>query len=302
MHFTKMQGCGNDFVVLDGRDVEIGSMQERVMADFTRRLCNRHFGIGADGVLILREGRLVRFAMEIRNADGSRAQICGNGLRCMGKWLWDRGLAGSRSIPLECDGQTREVEALEGETAWLGEKEALNLRVDMGIPKLEGKPRRVLGWTVNQVSMGNPHAVVLLDEENPTPAGKGAGEELLRGEEVWPVRTAGPLLEGAKDFPEGTNVEFVRVLDRGRIALRVWERGAGETMACGSGACAAAAVCMQKGLTDEKITVTLLGGMLWISRDKVTGRFFMTGPAVTVFEGEIRNYAGREEKNHGKIK
>ena len=298
MHFTKMQGCGNDFVILEER--EVLTRRER-RGELARSLCDRRFSIGADGVLILKTGMRELFEMEVYNADGSQAEVCGNGLRCAAAWLWTRGLAGERKFHIACSGAVKTVEVLENTDAVIPCGEAplsenatqgLMIRAEMGAaifpdwtkqgarkaPEenagekdlMGGAGQIVLGWKVHCVSMGNPHAVVLLRED-----------------EDWPVKEAGPLLSRAEEFPNGTNVEFVKVLGRGRIAMRVWERGAGETLACGSGACAAAAVCMQKGLTDEEITVTLLGGTLLVSRIVPTGSLFLTGPAVTSYEGEI---------------
>ncbi len=295
MRFTKMQGCGNDFVILE--ESEIRSRRER-RSELVKSLCDRRFGIGADGVLVLKAGAQELFEMEVYNADGSQAEICGNGLRCATGWLWTKGLVKERRFRIACSGAVKTVEVLEdagaviscGETLMPADqaRQSLMIRAEMGAAVFSGAAtkrsrsgqgeddlmeeaeRIVLGWKVHCVSMGNPHAVVLLQED-----------------EDWPVEEAGPRISRAEEFPGGTNVEFVKVLGRGRIAMRVWERGVGETLACGSGACAAAAVCMQKGLTDEKITVTLLGGTLLVSREGPSGSIFMTGPAAVTFEGEI---------------
>ena len=259
MHFTKMQGCGNDYVVLEARNL---SAVEGERGELAKKLCDRHYGIGSDGLLILQEGRRARLEMEMYNPDGSRAEMCGNGIRCAGKYFWEQGWTAEKRFLVECMERLVTVEYLKGEGR------LAQLSADMGQAWFEEK--MVQGWKLYRVSMGNPHAVVLLED----------GED-------WPTLTAGPLLERAKEFPEGTNVEFVRVKDREHIEMRVWERGAGETLACGTGACAAAAVCIQKGLTDEKITVTLLGGELLVQRHPSTGHLTLTGPAETVFEGDI---------------
>ncbi|MBE5862468.1 MAG: diaminopimelate epimerase [Lachnospiraceae bacterium] len=259
MHFTKMQGCGNDYVVLDGRSI---SAMGGERGELAKKLCNRHYGIGSDGLLILQEGRRARLEMEMYNPDGSRAEMCGNGIRCAGKYFWEQGWTAEKRFLVECMERLVTVEYLKGEGR------LARLSADMGQAWFEEK--MVQGWKLYRVSMGNPHAVVLLEE----------GDD-------WPTQTAGPLLERAEEFPEGTNVEFVNVKDREHIEMRVWERGVGETLACGTGACAAAAVCMQKGLTDEEITVTLLGGELLVQRHPSTGRLILTGPAETVFEGEV---------------
>ena len=312
MHFTKMQGCGNDYVVLDGRSIS-GMGEER--GELAKALCDRHYGIGADGLLILQEGRRARLEMEMYNPDGSRAEMCGNGIRCAGKYFWEHGWTTERRFLVECMERLVTVEYLKGEgrqaqlsadvgQAWfeavkieeenkqnVAEKKRANgmLVKETQWEILRGrrdiKERTVQGWRLYHVSMGNPHAIVLLEEGEAWPT--QTAESLWERGEEWPTQTAGPLLERAEEFPEGTNVEFVKVKDRKRIELRVWERGVGETLACGTGACAAAAVCMQKDLTDEKITVTLLGGELLVQRHPSTGRLTLTGPAETVFEGEI---------------
>lgn len=277
MQFTKMHGLGNDYVVLDGRGTSLSQGQR---SDLARRLCDRHFGIGADGLLILREGRLAQFEMEMYNPDGSRGESCGNGLRCAGKYLWDKSWTREESFQVETMGAVKTLERLKSarsvypnESFW---------RVGMGAAMMGESCRIRLGEGVEmmgtgdvaafRVSMGNPHAVIFPEAGEP-------GE--------WKVGTLGPAVEHAKEFPNRVNAEFVRVLSRREIVMRVWERGAGETLACGTGACAAAAVCMQKDLTDEEITVTLLGGEVLVSKDGHSGEFFLTGPAETVFEGEL---------------
>ena len=277
MLFSKMQACGNDFIVLD----EEGLGEATGKALLAQRLCDRHYGIGGDGLLILRRNTADKIDMEIYNADGSRAEICGNGIRIAAKYAWDHGWVDVEKLYVECDGGLKIAERVmeNGQTEMVC--------VDMGIPLLESQggdgtkwplesacsrlPVKIVnGWKAFCVSMGNPHAVII-----------------LRQNDAWPTLAVGPMLEKAKEFPNGTNVEFVKVLDRSQISLRIWERGVGETLSCGSGACAAAAVCMQKGLTDDEITVTLLGGKLKVSRAPSTGRFFLTGPAITVFEGNV---------------
>ena len=331
MQFTKMHGCGNDYVVVDGRG---GRLNARERGELARRLCARRFGVGADGLLILQVGSRAEFEMEMYNPDGSRGESCGNGLRCAAKYLRDRGWTDERQFTVETMGAVKVLEEVEvsamgpggrlaggtvmgpggrlaggtamrpggrlaggtamgpggrlaGGTAmrrdsrFMGQGDVSFWRVNMGIPVFGsadakgnqgGWRKRLQGLKAYCVSMGNPHAVIFMEGE--------AGE--------WPVTTLGPKLERDESFPGRTNVEFVRVLDRKRVEMRVWERGAGETLACGTGACAAAAVCMQKHLTDDEITVTLLGGELMILRKEDTGEIFLTGPAETVFEGELR--------------
>lgn len=278
MQFTKMHGLGNDYVVLDGRGMALDKGQR---SDLAKRLCDRHFGIGADGLLILKVGKQAQFEMEMYNPDGSRGESCGNGLRCAGKYLWDKEWTKEDSFQVETMGVVKSLERLKcmrtvyaNESFW---------RVGMGTAKMGESRKLKLGdgcgktgmddVMAYRVSMGNPHAVIFPEAGEP-------GE--------WRVGTLGPAVENAKAFPNRTNVEFVRVRSRNEIVMRVWERGVGETLACGTGACAAAAICMQKDLTDEEITVKLLGGEMIVSKDGLTGGFFLAGPAVTVFEGEIR--------------
>ncbi len=273
MHFTKMQGCGNDYVFVDGEREKIP--RER-RGDLARRISDRHYGVGSDGLILILPGRQAPFKMEMYNADGSRAEMCGNGIRCVAKYVYDRGMIQAREFGIESGGQVRSVKILEGEEMPLsllpekaaqGGRESL-VRVNMGRPVL-GAETVIYSRKLFRVSMGNPHAVVLLEDQEP-----------------WTVEKEGPVLENAPCFPDRTNVEFVRVQNREEIQMRVWERGTGETLACGSGACAAAAVCMQKGLTDREITVKLLGGELRIAWEREDGDLFLTGPAVTVFQGE----------------
>ena len=281
MKFTKMQGCGNDYVVMDARQPELEGRRRGEMA---RALCDRHYGIGADGLLLLKEGKVAPFEMEMYNPDGSRGESCGNGLRCAGKYLWEKGWTRADRFGIETMGSVKRLERLET-CRWMPDVGEESLwRVDVGeavfpekglslIIKTKGLPRGVNGsWEVHPVSVGNPHAVLFMEKGEP-------GE--------WPVDALGPAIENAGQFPGRTNVEFVKVTGRGEIIMRVWERGAGETLSCGTGACAAAAVCMQKHLTDDEITVKLLGGELIVSKEECTGRFLLTGPAVTTFEGEI---------------
>lgn len=280
MRFTKLQGCGNDYVALDGRGMALGDEGRGQLA---KRICDRHYGIGADGLLILKTGQLATFEMEMYNPDGTRGESCGNGLRCVGKFLYDNGWTTQKRFEVETMGSVKRLEMLET-GRWISGKGAETVwRVDMGsarpfpddIPVTVGDGPVMVGdlpVKVHPVSVGNPHAVFFPQEVEPM---------------EWPVAKLGPLIETAKCFPQGANVEFVKVMDRKRIVMRTWERGAGETLSCGTGACAAAAVCMQKDLTDEEITVTLLGGDLLVSKEKPDGHLFLTGPAVTVFEGEI---------------
>lgn len=273
MRFTKMQGCGNDYVFVDGEREKIPRERRGGLA---RRISDRHCGVGADGLILILPGRQAPFEMEMYNADGSRAEMCGNGIRCVAKYVYDRGMIQEREFGIESGGQVKSVKILTEEEMPLsllpekaaqGGRESL-VRVNMGRPVLGGETV-IYSRKLFRVSMGNPHAVVLLEDQEP-----------------WTVEKEGPILENAPCFPDRTNVEFVRLRGREEIQMRVWERGTGETLACGSGACAAAAVCMQKGLTDREITVKLLGGELRIAWEREDGDLFLIGPAVTVFQGE----------------
>lgn len=281
--FTKMHGLGNDFVLIDCRDKAV-SDQLSAIRDVSKRLCHRRFGIGADQVLLLYPSTLADFKMMIFNADGSEVEMCGNGIRCFAKYIWDRGLS---------DKDIFSVETLAGIIR--PERAGQLVKVDMGEPVLEGRlipvnlplptplgkgrqgevidfPLKIedKGFKITAVSMGNPHAVIFVD-----------------GVDGFDVKRYGPLIENHELFPKRINVEFVQVLDSGRIRMRVWERGAGETMACGTGASAAAVASSLKGFTGRRVNVLLAGGELMIEW-KEDNHVYMTGPAVEVFEGSIK--------------
>ncbi|MBF0464009.1 MAG: diaminopimelate epimerase [Nitrospirae bacterium] len=273
--FTKMHGLGNDFVLFDLiNNKELMSITALQWSDLSRKLCDRRFGIGADQMLLLSEADNTDFSMRIFNCDGSEIEMCGNGIRCFAKYVWDSGLS---------EKETLSIETLAGIIK--PKKAGIMVSVDMGMPEFEGRkiPVDMDGkvidhsldvegsvFTINCVSMGNQHAVIFVDNT-----------------ESYPVERDGRLLETNKFFPKRTNVEFIQVLRRDEIKMRVWERGAGETLACGTGACASVAASAYKGLTDKKVLVHLRGGELDITWDEVSGHIFMTGPAVTVFTGEI---------------
>ena len=282
MKFTKMQGCGNDYVYVD-------CTQGFTIADeaaAAQKVSDRHFGIGSDGLILIKKGTKADFEMVMYNADGSRSQMCGNGIRCVGKYVYDAGYTTGREFTVESMGAVKHLKVIKGER---GEKETW-LSVDMGSPILEaGKipvatkgervvmhPLTVEGTEhkITCVSMGNPHAVVFIDKK---PAD-------------FPVCELGPYFENNSFFPERTNTEFAFVENRRTIWMRVWERGTGETLACGTGTCATVVAAILNNLVDsgEKITVHLLGGDLqieWSGRQEDS--VYMTGPAVTVFEGDI---------------
>ena len=270
--FTKMQGIGNDFIVIDCRDEKVGLRGEALGA-FARRLCDRRFGIGADQILLLYNSETADFRMRIFNADGSEVEMCGNGIRCFAKYIWDR--------------QLSEKSILEIETAAgiiKPEKAGDLVKVDMGVPVLDGRriPVDLDGliqdypltiedktFTITCVSMGNPHAVIFVDDVD-----------------SFDVQRYGPRIETHTLFPRKVNVEFAQVVDSQTVRMRVWERGTGETMACGTGASAVAVAANLKGLVQKKVTIKLLGGDLLIELD-AGGHVSMTGPAEEVFEGRV---------------
>ncbi len=302
MKFTKMQGLGNDYVYVNCLEEQLENPSE-----MAKLVSDRHFGIGSDGLILIRPSDAADFEMEMYNADGSRGEMCGNGIRCVAKYVYDYGLTDKTSISVETLGGIKYLElTVEDGMVSL-------VRVDMGRPKLEaaevpilceavteecvvdedsvlgggyaedivkiGDCRKVINepivvdgmeYRITGVSMGNPHAVVFLED--------------VEGLEIEKI---GPKFENHERFPKRINTEFVRVIDRETIEMRVWERGSGETLACGTGACAAAVASILNGLAEHKVTVKLRGGDLLVEWEEETGKVYMTGPAVTVFEGEL---------------
>jgi len=269
--FTKMHGAGNDFVVLDGIAQTLPPLES-----FSSQISDRHFGIGADQILVLRDSKNADFRMEIYNADGSQVEMCANGIRALYKFLRDHGYTNADEI---------RVETLSGivRPRWAGDD---LIRVDMGRPILApAKIPTSLGSgdgplldcplqvgadsiVLSSVSMGNPHAVIVVDDV-----------------EAYPVERVGPLVENHAAFPNRVNVEFVEIVSRDRIRQRTWERGTGETLACGSGACAVGVASMLRGVVDAKVVIELRGGELTIEWAGADTSVFMTGPATEVFTG-----------------
>ncbi len=297
MVFTKMEGCGNDYIYVNGFDEKIPKDQKPELA---RRLSDRHFGVGGDGLIFINPSDAADFEMEMYNADGSPSEMCGNGIRCVGKYVYDKGMTDRTCISVVSAGKVKylelEVERPKDNPSDRGE--VTRVRVNMGSPVLDASQipvdaegDRVIDeaievdgqeYRMTCVSMGNPHAVVFK---------KGVAEMNLE--------RVGPLFENHKRFPRRTNTEFVEVIDRQHVFMRVWERGTGETLACGTGCCATAVACILNGLTDDRITVKVLGGELEIEWDRDNDLIYMTGPAVTVFEGTYPFYTAsmKEEKN-----
>lgn len=293
MKFTKMEGCGNDYIYVDTAKEQLPASQKE-KEDLIIRLSDRHFGIGGDGVILINPCEDGDFEMEMYNADGSRGKMCGNGIRCVGKFVYDKGLTSKEEINVVSAGVPHILKLIcKDAPGYPNGKTVEKVRVDMGAPILEPEKIPVIprDGTAHQavampvlvegkeydmtcVSMGNPHSVIFLGEEDP------ALEEL-------DLEHMGPHFEHHVIFPERVNTEFVRVIDRKHVEMRVWERGSGETLACGTGACAVAVACVLNGLTENEITVSLRGGDLEIKWDRDLGTVFMTGPATTVFEGEV---------------
>ena len=275
--FTKMEGCGNDYVYINGFTQSVPAEEKPALV---RRLSDRHFGIGGDGVIFINPAKEADFEMEMWNADGTRSEMCGNGIRCVARYVYDFGLTDQKEFSIVSAGKVKYMTLYEQD----GQISAV--RVNMGQPILEADqipvradhspvinvPIEVQGkeYRMTCVSMGNPHAVVFVDST-----------------EDFPLEQVGPYFENHPCFPNRTNTEFVQVIDRSRVRMRVWERGTGETLACGTGCCATAVACVLNGLTDNAITVEVLGGELRIEWDRENNLVWMTGPATVVFSGEI---------------
>ena len=276
MKFTKIQGLGNDYVYVNCFQEKIENPSEVAV-----KVSNRNFGIGSDGLIMINPSKVADCEMEMYNADGSRSEMCGNGIRCVGKYMYDYGLTNKQSISVETLAGIKYLDFT------IEDGKVKLVRVDMGTPELvpanipivadgdcvidepiivDGKEYRMTG-----VSMGNPHAVVYIDD--------------VQGLDIEKI---GPKFENHERFPRRVNTEFVRVIDRTTVEMRVWERGSGETLACGTGACAVAVSCILNGFTEDKVTVKLLGGDLQIEWNRETNKVYMTGPAEVSFDGEIK--------------
>ena len=280
MQFTKMHGAGNDYVYINCFEEDLEGCH---LGDLAKAVSDRRFGIGSDGLILVEPSDIADFRMRIFNPDGSEAEMCGNGVRCFAKYVYERGLTTKKNLTVQTGAGIVEPKL------FVRGKHVVRVRVDMGAPRLtraevpmrvKGKaesdrvidePLRVTGKRVNVtcLSMGNPHCVLF-----------------VKHAETAPVETLGPAIENHTVFPRRTNVEFVEVQDTSNIALRVWERGAGETLACGTGTCAAVVACNLNKLTGREVTARLRGGELhieWAGNDHV----FMTGPAEEVYSGEF---------------
>lgn len=274
IEFTKWQGCGNDFVLVDDRSESI-----KDPAELSRKMCDRHYGIGADGLIIIRPSDKADTRMRIYNTDGSEAEMCGNGIRCFARWVYELGLVPGEEFTVETGAGILVPKIIKENSRITG------VRVDMGQPVLDAekiptkgfgtgrvvdKTIEVLGETyhVTCVSMGNPHCVVLWDDLS-----------------TLDIEKLGPAFENHPAFPNRVNTEFVSVRDKNHVRMRVWERGAAVTMACGTGACATLTACVLNDRTERKAEIELDGGKLFIEWSEKDNHIYMTGPAEEVYKG-----------------
>ncbi len=284
MKFTKMHGCGNDYVYVDCTKEVIPNISETAI-----RVSDRHFGIGSDGMILIKASDVADFEMDMYNADGSRGKMCGNGIRCVAKYVYDHGLTDKTTITVNTLSgiKTLKLTVEDGKVS--------KVRVDMGEPELipaqvpvkasvlgladdrreaiVAEPLEIKGrsYDITCVSMGNPHCITFIGED-------------VRN---FPLEAVGPVFEKHELFPERVNTEFINVIDKDHLRMRVWERGSGETLACGTGACAVAVASYLNGFTGRSVDIELLGGHLEVVYDEKTNHVFMTGPATEVFSGEI---------------
>lgn len=275
MKFTKMQGLGNDYVYVNCFEEKVENPSELAV-----KVSDRHFGIGSDGLILIRPSEVADFRMTMFNADGSESEMCGNGIRCVGKYVYDYGLTDKTVVSVETLAGIKYLKFL------IKDGKVDMVTVNMGEPILKPELVPVVGegdavidspievdgkeYKMTCVSMGNPHSVVFVDDVD-----------------NFPLHEVGPLFEHHKAFPRRVNAEFCQVIDRTHAKMRVWERGTGETLACGTGTCATAVACILNGKTEDEVTITLLGGDLIIRWDREKNVIYMTGPARVVFDGEI---------------
>ncbi len=275
--FTKMHGLGNDYVYIDCTRKSGTTISNP--SELSKYVSDRHFGIGSDGLILICDSDIADFKMRMFNYDGSEAEMCGNGIRCVGKFVYDKGLTNKEEITVETLAGIKilKFNIMNGKV--------ISVRVDMGEPILEPEKIPVKSeedivknlilkaddreFKFTCVSMGNPHAITVIDNVKD-----------------FNIEKYGPILENDEHFPKRANIEFIELIDKNTVKMRVWERGAGETLACGTGACATAVACNLNGYVDKKVTVELLGGPLNIEWND-DNHIYMTGPAVTVFEGEL---------------
>lgn len=275
MEFVKMEGCGNDYVYVNGFNTKIDNPNE-----LSKIVSDRHFGIGSDGLIVINPSEVADFKMSMYNADGSEGKMCGNGIRCVAKYVYDYKMIDKEVITVETLAgiKTLKLNVENGKVK--------TVRVNMGSPIINSKDVPVISdkekvinepvvidgkeYGITCVSMGNPHAITFVDDT-----------DSLKIEKI------GPGFEKNEIFPDRVNTEFIQIIDRKTIKMRVWERGSGETLACGTGACASVVACVLNNLTDNKVTVKLLGGDLEIKYDTDENTVYMTGPARIAFTGNI---------------
>lgn len=275
MKFTKMHGLGNDYIYVDAISQKIENPNE-----ISKFVSDRHFGIGSDGLVLILPSDKADFKMRMFNSDGSEAEMCGNAIRCVGKFVYDKKMTDKSTITIETLAGIKVLEMT------IENGKVVLVKVDMGEPILKAEEIPVLSkkhpvidekitakdycYNFTCVSMGNPHAITYIENVD-----------------EFPLEKIGPLFEIHEKFPRKTNVEFVELIDKNTVKMRVWERGAGETLACGTGACAVLTASVLKGYVGRKATIKLLGGDLTIEWNEFDNHIYMTGPATTVFEGEI---------------
>lgn len=261
MDFTKMEGLGNDYIYINCLQKEPPDLP-----GLARRMSDRHFGVGSDGIITIGPSDRADFSMHIYNADGSEGEMCGNGIRCVGKYVYEKRLTGKTTLHIETLSGIKELSlTVQG-------RQVTGVTVDMGLPQVCLPRQLTVGeqvWPVTEVCMGNPHLVVFTE----TP-------------ETLDLQMLGPRFEHHPDYPQGVNTEFATVLAPNHLRMRVWERGSGETLACGTGACAVLAAAVAGGLAERRATIDLPGGSLILHWREKDGHIHMTGPARTVFEGQ----------------
>ena len=275
MEFTKMHGCGNDYVYVNGFTNKIENPNK-----LSEIVSNRNFGIGSDGLIVINPSDVADFKMSMYNADSSEGKMCGNGIRCVAKYVYDNKMTDKTTITVET------LSGIKTLVLNVEDEKVKTVRVNMGTPILKSKDVPVVSdkeqvidepikvndkeYRITCVSMGNPHAVTFIDDTD-----------------SLEIEKIGPLFENNEIFPDRVNTEFIQVVDRNNIKMRVWERGSGETLACGTGACASVVACVLNGFTENKVTVSLLGGDLFIEYNQEENVVYMTGPATISFTGNI---------------
>ena len=274
MRFTKMEGCGNDYIYINGLKEQVEHPEKLAIA-----MSERHFGVGADGLVLILPSEKADFCMRMFNLDGSEGEMCGNAVRCIGKYVYERGMTEKNTVTLETLGGIKVLQL------HIQDGIVESVTVDMGEPILEaakipavsekypviGEKLQILDkvFDFTCVSMGNPHGVTFVEDAF-----------------AFPVEKYGKMAEAAPLFPQKANIEFVQVVDRSHLKMRVWERGSGETLACGTGSCASLAAGVLNDLCDRKVKIELLGGTLEIEWNEADNHIYMTGPAAFSFDGE----------------